>query len=634
MAEDNAAERNGDYIKIEIPSVIEEQMNAYASRLDTTENGTVISPRTLERPDPESDYFKTLQAADRETIYALLVKYAKTPSESNAEYMLIVRDYMIAKGVDPKDISIKRDRDTILDESLPKQYSLVAGIGDLANKEAIAFSNHSDVVEVDPDKDKTEKKQVWETGDGYHLYKQTQSNGDIKYIGRGAVDLQGNVAAVLDTIEDAVAAHKEGALENPMMFLMSSREEASVKGAQFATWHLMQFLETNEYKLPKVCYIVEPTDMQPVTAHKGKVAFAAHLDADDPSLIWDTLIEYLKIKDDLVSDPQYHDTRFNPANPTLNAVHAVAQSNESVDRQASNVIPNYAEFELNYVGNPTVGGDALDELLDIMNGVIIKDLKASMPSMYPDTNIEYHGMKVTVTGANAHTSQNDGVNALDYAARVIQYMRDEYPELIEVFEPQSPSTVPDQKISNGEKIDLVFEMRTAPTNDQEKEKLGKKYTKPERTHLMDKITQFLAERLPAERTAVENPISEIGRYPGLRILEYTFGKKKMPYIRDAEEFTGNPSTTAAYGTDGGWIQSLSRKLAKRFKLAGDKYEGIPCIIIGAGNISRAHKYNEYQMSAEVDAMQKFAHCAVATKSKARYSALLPRVASKVLALVH
>jgi acetylornithine deacetylase len=126
--------------------------------------------------------------------------------------------------------------------------NLFASIGP-KNVAGILLSGHSDVVPVEG--------QAW-TSDPFRMAKH-----DGKLFGRGTADMKGFIACVLAKAE-TLARLK---LTKPYQMVFSYDEEIGCVGVRRIIEQFPMLTAS-----PELCIIGEPTMMQPVIAHKGKVA--------------------------------------------------------------------------------------------------------------------------------------------------------------------------------------------------------------------------------------------------------------------------------------------------------------------------------------------------------------------------
>lgn len=128
------------------------------------------------------------------------------------------------------------------------RVNLFATIGP-ADRPGIVLSGHMDVVPADP--------AGW-TSDPFRL---VQAGGRLT--GRGAVDMKGFLACMIAMVPDYLALP----LQRPVHLAFSYDEELGCRGVP----HLLDRI--GDYcARPMGCIVGEPSDMQPVLSHKGKVA--------------------------------------------------------------------------------------------------------------------------------------------------------------------------------------------------------------------------------------------------------------------------------------------------------------------------------------------------------------------------
>lgn len=126
------------------------------------------------------------------------------------------------------------------------RWNILATIGP-ADRPGLMLSGHSDVVSAEG--------QVW-CSDPFRL----TALGD-RLVGRGTSDMKGFLAVLLDLVPDLVSAD----LRRPVHFSISCDEEIGCQGVPHLIERLPQLIAT-----PIACIVGEPSDMAPVTAHKGK----------------------------------------------------------------------------------------------------------------------------------------------------------------------------------------------------------------------------------------------------------------------------------------------------------------------------------------------------------------------------
>jgi acetylornithine deacetylase len=169
---------------------------------------------------------------------ARLVAFDTTSRNSNLDLIGFVRDWLDSHAV-PYRVSSDADG---------QKANLHAVIGPLAAG-GIAVSGHVDTVPVDG--------QAW-TRDPFTLHAQ-----DGRLYGRGACDMKGFVAACLAAVPDL----KSRALARPMHLFITFDEETTMAGAR----RLVTDLQDSGLR-PSLCVVGEPSLMQPILAHKGRLA--------------------------------------------------------------------------------------------------------------------------------------------------------------------------------------------------------------------------------------------------------------------------------------------------------------------------------------------------------------------------
>lgn len=166
-----------------------------------------------------------------------LVSFDTTSRNSNLSLIAFIRDYLDAYAV-PYRVSLSEDG---------QKANIHAIIGP-QSAGGVALSGHVDTVPVDG--------QAW-SSDPFTL----RVEGGRLYA-RGAADMKGFVAASLAAVPEMVARK----LAKPLHLFISYDEEVGFHGAK----RLVVDLEESGLK-PALCVVGEPSGMQPILAHKGKL---------------------------------------------------------------------------------------------------------------------------------------------------------------------------------------------------------------------------------------------------------------------------------------------------------------------------------------------------------------------------
>lgn len=167
-----------------------------------------------------------------------LIGFDTTSANSNLALMEYVQSLLSEHDID----------NTLVYNKEENKANLYATIGP-KDKPGIMLSGHTDTVPI--------AGQPW-TVPAYEL---TESAG--RFYGRGTTDMKGFIAAVLGALPQMT----EKPLTTPLHLAFSYDEEIGCIGVR----RLIDTLKSHPTK-PALCIIGEPTSMQVVTAHKGKIA--------------------------------------------------------------------------------------------------------------------------------------------------------------------------------------------------------------------------------------------------------------------------------------------------------------------------------------------------------------------------
>ena len=184
-----------------------------------------------------SDAFRTAGSSTIEML-STLVAFDTTSRHSNLPLIDYVASYLDRLGVP---FRLSRDE-------TGEKANIHAIIG-TPGPGGLALSGHVDTVPVDG--------QRW-ASDPFTL----RAEGGRLY-GRGTADMKGFVASCLAAIPDLQAAR----LARPVHLFISYDEEVSCNGAR----RLIEDIAESGWK-PDVCLVGEPSLLQPITGHKGRLA--------------------------------------------------------------------------------------------------------------------------------------------------------------------------------------------------------------------------------------------------------------------------------------------------------------------------------------------------------------------------
>ena len=168
-----------------------------------------------------------------------LIAFPSISRDSNLDLIAYVKDVLTGLGI----------ASTLVHNEDGRKANLWATIGP-PDGAGIVLSGHTDVVPV--------QGQAW-TSDPFKLIAR-----DGNLYGRGTADMKGFIACCLAMAERAVKAP----LKTPINLAFSYDEEIGCVGVR----RLLDLLKDAPVK-PRLCIVGEPTLMQAVTAHKGKLGF-------------------------------------------------------------------------------------------------------------------------------------------------------------------------------------------------------------------------------------------------------------------------------------------------------------------------------------------------------------------------
>ena len=171
-------------------------------------------------------------------ILSKLIAFDTTSSESNLALMHYVQSFLSEHSVESR----------LVYNQEKTKANLYATLGP-QDKAGVMLSGHTDTVPV--------------TGQNWTQPPYKLSKLNDRYYGRGTSDMKGFVAAVLASVPQIQANE----LHTPIHLAFSYDEEIGCVGVR----KLIENLKEQTIK-PAICIIGEPTSMQVVTSHKGKIA--------------------------------------------------------------------------------------------------------------------------------------------------------------------------------------------------------------------------------------------------------------------------------------------------------------------------------------------------------------------------
>nr|WP_294547403.1 acetylornithine deacetylase [uncultured Rhodopila sp.] len=330
---------------------------------------------------------QTTRETPRTTIALLerLVSFDSTSRNSNLQLIDYIRDYLDGFGVFYR----------VAGDPSGQKAALHAIIGPL-EAGGMALSGHVDTVPVDG--------QAW-TGDPFAMRRQ-----DGRLIARGSCDMKGFVASCLAAVPDFMARP----LRRPLHLFISYDEETDCTGAK----RLIRDLDESGLR-PSLCIVGEPSGMQPILAHKGKLnlnvtvrGLTGH--SSDPAkgvnavhAAGEAIALVAAEARRLAAEGPFEDG-FDPPHTTI---HVGTVQGGSI----LNIIPEHAAFAMEWRHIP---GDSPYRHMDCLRSVVAGTIEPAMKAVRPECGFSYEiclempGMKLAdghalteavkqVTGSNS-----------------------------------------------------------------------------------------------------------------------------------------------------------------------------------------------------------------------------------------
>ncbi|MCP2072175.1 UNVERIFIED_ORG: acetylornithine deacetylase [Pseudomonas lini] len=289
-------------------------------------------------------------------LLARLVGFATVSRESNLALIEFVRDYLRDLGVACELIyNLERTK-----------ANLLASIGPSV-PDGVVLSGHTDVVPVDG--------QAW-TVEPFCL-----SEAGGKLYGRGTADMKGYLASVLAAVPLFLASP----LRRPLHLAFSYDEEVGCLGVRSLLEVLLQRIPQ-----PALCLIGEPTRLQPVLGHKGKLAMRCHVKGAACHSAYAPygvnaieqaarLIGRLGEIGAALADPSLQDARFDPAYSTVQV--GVIQGGTAL-----NIVPADCRFDFEVRALPDFAPQVVaEQLQDFAERTLLPPMRA----VQGDTSIRF-----------------------------------------------------------------------------------------------------------------------------------------------------------------------------------------------------------------------------------------------------
>ena len=285
-----------------------------------------------------------------------LVGFDTTSRNSNLALIEWVRDYLDWHGVSS----------SLVGDGAGAKANLYATIGpeDIGG---IMLSGHTDCVPVDG--------QDW-SGDPFEL-----TARDGRFFGRGTADMKGFIAVALA----AVPALKAMPLRRPVHLAFSYDEELGMLGAQ----RLVEHLSAMPVR-PQTCVVGEPTGMEVVVAHKGKLAMTCEVTGlEAHSALTHKGVNAIEIAAEIIARLRRIGARLRLEGPFDNAFdppYTTVHTGTIEGGIALNVVPKTCRFGFEFRNLPGVNADdLLSELRDFAD----RELLPAMREVHPQADIRW-----------------------------------------------------------------------------------------------------------------------------------------------------------------------------------------------------------------------------------------------------
>lgn len=292
-------------------------------------------------------------------ILETLISFDTTSRNSNLELLDFVEEYLASHGLSGW---------RVYDDTGQKANLFVSAGPDEAG--GIVLSGHVDVVPVDG--------QDW-TSDPFNL---TERDG--KLYGRGSCDMKGFVALSLWAVPQFV---KRG-LREPVHLAISYDEEVGCLGVR----GMLHRLAAQE-KQPRLCIVGEPTEFQPIVAHKGKWSFRSRVRGKEcHSSLAPTGVNAVQYAAEAVTWLRREARRFQNEglrDELYDLPHTTVHVGALHGGTALNIVPQEAEFVFEY---RYIADDNPAEIHERFLKFVREELEPEMQAVDPQTGFSFETM--------------------------------------------------------------------------------------------------------------------------------------------------------------------------------------------------------------------------------------------------
>jgi acetylornithine deacetylase len=312
----------------------------------TAENGkNIVMVQSENGPTPES-----LEMIRR------LIAFDTTSRNSNLDLIDFVRDFLAGLGIDSR----------LTYDDQRRKANLYATLGP-SDRGGVLLSGHTDVVPVD--------------GQEWHSDPFSATQRDGRLYGRGTCDMKGFVAICLAMAPEFL---RRG-LETPIHYAFTYDEEVGMHGAR----RLIAQLKEMPIQ-PALCVVGEPTEMEVVTAHKGKLSIRCRVHGYEAhSSIADRGANAVEAAAEVVAYLKGMARRFRDHGPfdrDYDPPYTTVHTGVIAGGTALNIVPSHCSFDFEIRHLP---GDDPRRLVEEVKAYAETVLLPEMRAVSPDTGFEW-----------------------------------------------------------------------------------------------------------------------------------------------------------------------------------------------------------------------------------------------------